>query len=232
MLAIPLLFAQGSGCCGPGTYTNGTGCDDCPVGSSCPGGFVDPTPCAAGRFAAVGGLAVCISCEGGSYQDEAGATACKPCDAGSYCKAGAAAPLPCDAGSYSRATNLAAAGECTDADPGYFAVTGSMQQTPCAPGSIAPSAKMSACELCPKGNYAASATACEKCEAGTLASTHEWQQREWSRFLQLEHVKRGDPSAQSSRQTQQTSARVPEEPALRLSAMICAAKAGSLRECE
>ena len=32
--------------------------------------------------------------------------------------------------------------------------------------------------------------------------------------------------------TQQTSARVPEEPALRLSAMICAAKAGSLRECE
>jgi len=166
--------------CDPGTYANLTDADGdpecfaCPAGLSCAGGGAAPAVCSPGT-AAKPARDKCAMCGVGTHQPYAGSASCIPCDPGFFCPEGSSAQLPasCPAGFYNgnASTTLESLDDCVGCALGSFCTGGAAQPTACAPGSIAPSANMSACELCPKGHYAASRTACEVCEAGTYAAS-------------------------------------------------------------
>ena len=88
----------------------------CPVGSSCPGRCVAPSPCNEGTYSAALGAQVCPSCPVGSYALQKGSSTCTPCPSGSYCTNSVSRPFLCS--------------------PGHFSAEYSISCTACALGKI------------------------------------------------------------------------------------------------
>ena len=183
--------------CNAGTYSNATSqvnittCKSCPTNTfSDPGSddlfdcFCSPgytgnrtvcTPCAVGKYKAVGGSSQCIACIPGKYADVVGLDHCKSCNNDSQSLSGSvsAGNCTCNAGYTEKAntkcnqtialnsnnsTNLTSticvtAISCIPCNPGtYKSVSGSKPCTMCGRGKFLPffaSTQQTACEGCP-----------------------------------------------------------------------------------
>jgi hypothetical protein len=97
------------------------------------------TPCLAGSYADVAGLAACKPCPPRAYCG-VGAVTPAPCPAGFFCPANTTAPAqwPCPASTFSNASGLASAAECTPCSPGSYCASPGLTAPSgaCAAGSV------------------------------------------------------------------------------------------------
>ena len=147
-------------------------CIVCGIGTACPVGSKEATPCALGTYSAFERQDACASCEPGTFADTEGATVCRQCEAGGYCPRGASIPLPCKAGSFSNMTNLSLASQCARCLIGHACTTGSVKPAKCSPGSIAPTTGVATCQPCSPGTYqpGVGGVSCLGCPAGSYSA--------------------------------------------------------------
>ena len=147
----------------------------CPIGSYCPAGAADPTPCSPGTFnpAEQGASpSVCIPCPRGSrcvggtgdhelcpvnfYQREFGQGSCRECDTGMSCPKGAVEPVgvPCARGQYCP-EGLSCLGNgttfCVDCPVGHSC--DGQDKRRCPEGTHSTQLGEHVCTPCPAGSY-------------------------------------------------------------------------------
>ena len=145
-------------------------CLNCPPGSSCSIGSLEPVACSPGTHAPTSRLSRCVLCAAGLYQDESNATACKRCDPGDFCPEGASlrlAPI-CAPGLYANRTDPDGEPDCFECEPGFSCAGGGQPPVPCSPGSFSNATRSQVCTACPAGSRQPekNATTCLECEAG------------------------------------------------------------------
>merc|ERR1740130_443836 len=115
--------------------TSADDCLECPPGSACGTGAVEPSKCSPGTVAPNASMATCDRCAPGKFQPNSKATSCLPCEddhLGVYCpNAGTSTPTPCPGGTYSNETGLYSEVQCSSVKTGYYASTGSKYPEPC-----------------------------------------------------------------------------------------------------
>ena len=114
----------------PATYycaggnVNGTE-TPCPPGRFCAGAVAAGSPCAAGSYADVAGLAACKTCPSRFFCAGTGVVSPAVCPAGYWCGANASSGVatPCGLGTFSNSTGLATTSECAPCSPGAYCGT-------------------------------------------------------------------------------------------------------------
>jgi len=164
----------------------------CPIGSFCPLGSSQPTPCGPGTYNAGINATTCSACTAGTYSLTLGAISsatCQQCPAGSYCTtpatiatcpvgfycpAGTQNPIGCAIGTYSSGSGASAVSTCTPCTPGTTSNVGadSCMNISSPPGFYWPPSSQSIIP-CPAGTYLSNSyggqtiTDCLQCTAGS-----------------------------------------------------------------
>ena len=133
--------------CPPGTGDYRNVQNECPNGSFCETGSVQPKPCPDGYYTD-GPEPNCTPCSAGEVCiqiDGTGATGGQECPAGFYCPGGDVSPLPvpCPRGTLGIGTGLADESDCSDCEPGeYCSYYGATTPTGlCAAGYFCPESR-------------------------------------------------------------------------------------------
>ena len=149
--------------CPAGTFGPNWGlveCLECPVGSYCPEGALEPNICHPGTYNNItGGETVedCLSCPAGTYGSEAALTQCSgTCPAGSYCPEGSIIPAPCPEGTYNDRERSVSIDDCMMCPVGHYCEAGSEYPQRCPAGTYNNKngiARLDSCMVCPVGFY-------------------------------------------------------------------------------
>ncbi|MCR4881607.1 MAG: hypothetical protein K6A44_06625 [bacterium] len=147
---------------------------DCPEGSYCPEGSIDPTKCPVGTYNdKKNGTKVsdCNPCKAGTYSNTEGAVTCKECDRtkGEYSKKGATTCSVCPEGTFLSKDNV-----CISCPAGTYQDTSGAVDTciPCPKDTYQPKTGQTSCLACPEhskipeGTTDVTSIAACKCDAG------------------------------------------------------------------
>jgi hypothetical protein len=177
-LAQPGSYAAGyttsSTSCLPGTYSNVSGAQACPL---CPGGTYGPTTGATSCLTCPPGThhgsvgqaspASCAACPPGYYPEAVDMSTCLGCPQGTYApSAGSASCTPCSAGFFGPSPLATSSAVCQVCGPGYYSAAGAASCSPCPAGTYSRTKAASsdqACTPCPHLERAAAGSAkCSK----------------------------------------------------------------------